>query len=253
MSVAEFGLKSPKSVGECCIANVTFTNFSFTLCIFHYFLPQSNWKENVTVGVGVSLAQMLLYMFLFKINLPCLLRAIRSLVHSSCLTCSPASRASHVLVAHVPRVLHALVPHVHHALRALMPHAPHALRVFVCHLSCTIDTLCVPHFKCLIPNILMHLMSHSSCVFHLFWFWYFRYLSFFLTWTTVNHYVMRLLLKKSYYSGSFLTWYKPPGSLNLCWPHHINPSTHICQESNMTCLLNATSIHYILTMPTQIH
>lgn len=162
MSVAEFGLKSPKSVGECCIANVTFTNFSFTLCVFHYFLPQSNWKENVTVGVGVSLAQMLLYMFLFKINLPCLLRAIRSLVHSSCLTCSPASRASHVLVAHVPRVLHALVPHVPHALRALMPHAPHALRVFVCHLSCTIDTL-VP-FVCLISNVLFLTFSCISCL-----------------------------------------------------------------------------------------
>ena len=88
--------KGPKSVGECSIANVTFTSFSLTLCAFHYFLPQSSWKENVTVGVRDSLAQMLLYMFLFTSHLPCLFRAIRSLVHG------------------IPLDLPALLPHVPH-------------------------------------------------------------------------------------------------------------------------------------------
>ena len=176
--------------------------------------------------------------------------------HSSRLTCSPASRASHVLVAHVPRVLHALVPHVTHTLRALMPHAPHALRAFVHHLSWTIGAL-VP-FVCLIPNVLFLTFSCISCLIALVSLTSFGFdisdtWVFFLNWTTVNHYVMRLLLKQSYYNGLFLTWYKPPGSLNLRWPHRINPLTHICQESKMTCLLNATSIHYIFTIPTQIH
>lgn len=51
----------------------------------------------------------------------------------------------------------------------------------------------------------------------------------------------------------FTTRYNPPDSINLRWPHHINPSTRIRYERNMTRLLNAAKVHFILTIPTYIH
>ena len=150
-------------------------------CICSSFTSLLNYMSYVPCALGVVVP-----------DVPLALRALLSnLPH-----------ALHVLVPDVPRVLRALVSRVPHALRDLMPLV---LRAFVHHFSCTLGALAlfVPHFRFLICNILMHLMSRSSCVLHLFCCWYFGYLSFFRIWVTINHYAMQLLLKVSYYNGLF--------------------------------------------------
>ena len=65
-----------------------------------------------------------------------------------CASCDPRSTCSHASRASCPTCFRASLVMDHRRSR----------------------TLCVPHSKCLILNILMHFMSHSSCVFNLFWF-----------------------------------------------------------------------------------
>lgn len=95
----------------------------------------------------------------------------------TCLTCGRILHALHVQVFHLPLTLCALMCHT---LDSLVFHVPHL-------------TL-VPHAQ---PT-LMHPMPYSSRASRLFCFWCFIYLSFFLTWTTVNNYAMQFLQKESY-------------------------------------------------------